>query len=93
MVTRKHVDGGSSRAVSTVRPARPVPTSRDNLSGGDWLLLGAGVAAWAFTRVHPSGVVRTAGLLAGTALVGHAASGHRGLRRLLGWTPLGARIR
>lgn len=67
--------------------------AHDSFPGEHWLVLGAGIAAWALTRKSPSVVVRTAGMLAASALVGRAASGRDGLRKLLRFTPVGRRIR
>jgi hypothetical protein len=67
--------------------------ARDSFPGEHWLVLGAGLAAWAITRNSPSVIVRTAGMLVGTALVGRAASGRDGLSKLLRLTPIGRRIR
>jgi hypothetical protein len=64
---------------------------RESLPGEHWLTLGAGVGVWLLSRHHPSLVVRTLGLLAGTALAGRAASGRDGLGKLLRFTPLGRR--
>jgi hypothetical protein len=78
---------------SLVERARAHDQARDSFPGEHWLALGAGLAAWALTRKSPSVVVRTAGMLAATALVGRAASGRDGVGRLLRYTPLGRRIR
>lgn len=58
-----------------------------------WLVLGAGVAVWAVTRSSPLFLVRTLGLIAGSALVGRAASGRGGLSKVLRFTPVGRRIK
>jgi hypothetical protein len=44
------------------------------------------------TRQHRSFVVRTAGMMAGTALIGRAASGRDGIARVLRYLPIGRRI-
>lgn len=67
--------------------------ARDGFPGEHWVVLGAGLAAWALTRRHPSFAVRTVGMMAGTALVGRAASGRDGLSKVLRWLPVGRRIR
>lgn len=66
--------------------------AREGMSGEHWLTLGLGVAAWLLTRNHRSFVVRTAGMIAGTALVGRAASGRDGPARVLQYLPVGRRI-
>jgi hypothetical protein len=63
------------------------------LKAEHWLVLGAGIAAWAITRKSPSFLVRTLGLVAGSALVGRAASGRDGLSKVLRFTPVGRRIK
>ncbi len=75
------------------RRAKTVDQDSDSLAGKHWLVLGAGIAAWALTRKSHSGVVRAVGMFASTALVGRAASGRDGLAKLLRWTPLGRRVR
>lgn len=94
MATRRRVaDKASPRTTSFIARAKAADNGRDSYPGEHWLVLGAGLAAWAFTRKHPSVVVRTLGMVAGTALVGRAASGRDGLSKLLRYTPLGRRIR
>lgn len=78
---------------SLVERLKTQDEARDSFPGEHWLVLGAGLAAWALTRQSPSFVVRTAGMLAATALVGRAASGRDGLSKLLRYTPVGRRIR
>lgn len=87
MVTRRTTQG------SLIERAKAYDDARDSFPGEHWLVLGAGIAAWALTRNSPSGVMRAAGMLAATALVGRAASGRDGLSKVLRWTPLGRRIR
>lgn len=94
MANRRHTADNPTRApTSLLGRARAEDNARDSFAGEHWLVLGAGLAAWAFTRKHPSVVVRTLGMVAGTALVGRAASGRDGLSKLLRYTPLGRRIR
>ena len=64
-------------------------TDRQGVPVQHWLALGAGVAAWLLTRRHSSAAVRTAGMLAGTALVGRAASGRDGLAQVIRYLPIG----
>ncbi len=66
--------------------------AREGIPGEHWITLGAGVGAWMLTRRHPSFMVRTLGVLAGTALAGRAASGRDGLRKVLAFTPIGGGI-
>ncbi len=87
MATRRKTQG------SLIERVQASDQARDSFPGEHWLVLGAGVAAWALTRKSPSVVVRTAGMLAATALVGRAASGRDGVGKLLRYTPLGRRIR
>ncbi|WP_332740374.1 hypothetical protein [Hydrogenophaga sp.] len=67
--------------------------ARPGFPGEHWLVLGVGIAVWSITRKSPSFLVRTLGMVAGTALVGRAASGRDGLSKVLRWTPFGARVR
>jgi hypothetical protein len=67
--------------------------AREGVPGEHWLVLGAGLAAWLLTRRHPSALVRTLGLLGGTALVGRAASGRDGISKVLRYLPVGQGIR
>lgn len=87
MATRRRTQG------SLIERAQTHDEARSSLPGEHWLALGAGIAAWALTRKSPSAIVRTAGMLAATALVGRAASGRDGLSKVLRFTPLGRRIR
>jgi hypothetical protein len=77
---------------STLKQLKAYDDSRKGVAGEHWLTLGLGVAAWLLTRRHPSFAVRTAGMMAGTALVGRAASGRDGLTRFLRYLPVGRRI-
>ena len=76
---------------SFVQQLKAMDESRKGFSGEHWLVLGVGLAAWGLSRNSPSFVVRTLGLVVGTALAGRAASGRDGLSKLLRWTPLGGR--
>lgn len=67
--------------------------ARTEQSGQHWLTLGAGLAAWWLTRKSPSMLLRTAGMVAGTALAGRAASGRGGIARVLKYLPLGRGLR
>lgn len=88
MVTRKRAGEGSP-----MQQLKAVDQAREGIPGEHWLVLGAGIAAWAITRKSPSFLVRSLGLLAGSALVGRAASGRDGLSKVLRFTPVGRRIR
>lgn len=87
--TRKEAPGGRS----LVHRAKTHSDTRESFPGEHWLVLGAGLAAWAITRRSPSVVVRTLGMVASTALVGRAASGRDGLGKVLRWLPVGGRVR
>ena len=80
---------------AAIKPARKTrtPRERTGIPGEHWWVLGAGIAAWALTRKSPSFLLRSAGLLAGSALVGRAASGRDGLSKVLRVTPLGRRVK
>ena len=93
MVTRKRVAADTSKSRALAASAKPVNDSRDGFPGEHWLVLGAGLAVWTLTRRSPSFLVRTAGMLAGSALVGRAASGRDGLSRFVRWLPVGGRVR
>jgi hypothetical protein len=67
--------------------------ARPGFPGEHWIVLAAGLGAWLASRRHPSFLVRTAGLLAGTALVGRAASGRDGIAKLVRYLPVGGAIR
>jgi hypothetical protein len=79
--------------VSPIQQLKAADQARDGIPGEHWLVLGAGIAAWAITRKSPSFLVRTLGLVAGSALVGRAASGRDGLSKVLRFTPIGRRIK
>ena len=67
--------------------------ARPGLPGEHWLVLAAGLGVWLASGRHPSLVVRTLGLMAGTALVGRAASGRDGLAKVLRLLPVGRGLR
>ena len=79
--------------VSPIQQRKAEDQAREGIPGEHWLVLGAGIAAWAITRKSPSFLVRTLGLVAGSALVGRAASGRDGLSKVLRFTPIGRRVR
>ena len=74
---------------STVNQTNRLDTAKSGMPGQHWIALGAGLAAWLLTRKRSSLIVRTAGMLAGTALVGRAASGRDGLAKVIRYLPIG----
>lgn len=78
---------------STLQKIKNYDDARPGVPGEHFLVLGAGLGAWLLTRRHPSLLVRTLGLMAGTALVGRAASGRDGASKLLRYLPVGSGIR
>jgi hypothetical protein len=78
---------------STLQRIKRYDEQRPGFPGEHWLVLAAGVGAWLATRRHPSILVKTLGMAAGTALVARAASGRDGLAKVLRYTPLGGGIR
>jgi hypothetical protein len=66
---------------------------RPSFPGEHLLVLAAGLGLWMVSRRHPSLLVRGAGLAAGSARAGRAASGRDGLRKLLRVLPVGRGIR
>ena len=93
MVERTRRSAPAITPVTPVRKLKAADDARPSAPGEHWLVLGAGVAAWMLTRKSPSFLLRTAGLVAGSALVGRAASGRDGLSKWLRFTPLGRRIK
>ncbi|MDB5875189.1 MAG: hypothetical protein JWQ07_4631 [Ramlibacter sp.] len=78
---------------SMLQTVKDYDDARPGIPGEHWLVLGAGLAAWLVTRRHRSMMVRTLGLMAGTALVGRAASGRDGISKALRYLPVGGGIR
>lgn len=93
MVERTRSLSGTSPEYTPVQRLKAEDQARDSFPGEHWLVLGAGIAAWAITRKSPSFLLRTLGLVAGSALVGRAASGRDGLSKVLRFTPLGRRVK
>lgn len=93
MVERTRSADQASTSVTPLRKLKAMDDARPSAPGEHWLVLGAGIATWVITRRSPSFLLRTAGLLAGSALVGRAAAGRDGLSKLLRFTPLGRRIK
>jgi hypothetical protein len=83
----------AATALRKIKELKAADEARPGFPGEHWLVLGAGIGIWLASRRHPSLAVRTLGLMAGTALVGRAASGRDGLASLLRYTPVGSRIR
>lgn len=78
---------------SMLQTVKDYDAARPGIPGEHWLVLGAGLGAWLLTRRHPSVLVRAIGLMAGTALVGRAASGRDGVAKLVRYLPVGSGIR
>jgi hypothetical protein len=66
--------------------------ARPGIPGEHWMTLGAGLGVWMLSRRSPSFLMRSLGLMAGTALVGRAASGRDGIAKLVRYLPVGAGI-
>lgn len=81
------------RPASTWQKIKQYDESRPSFPGEHWMTLAAGLGAWMLTRKHPSMLMRTVGLVAGTALVGRAASGRDGVAKLVRYLPVGAALR
>ena len=91
MVTRK--SNFESDPVTTLKELKAADDARPGVPGEHWAVLAAGIGLWALTRRSPSFLLRTLGIVGGTALVGRAASGRDGISKVLRYTPLGSRIR
>jgi uncharacterized membrane protein len=91
-VATRHRLGGNF-GTSYLQRLKAHDDARDSFPGEHWLVLGAGLAAWGLTRKSRSPVVRTLGMVAGSVLVGRAASGRDGLSKLLRFLPIGGRVR
>lgn len=91
MVTRK--SNFQSDPVTALQELKAADDARPSVPGEHWAVLAAGVGLWMLTRRSPSFLLRTLGMVGGTALVGRAASGRDGIAKLLRYTPLGSRIR
>lgn len=83
----------AATAVETLKEIKQADDARPGFPGEHWLALGAGLGVWLLSRRHPSLMVRTLGLMAGTALVGRAASGRDGVSKVLRYLPVGSGIR
>ena len=79
--------------MNVLQQIRAYDAQRPGFAGEHWLVLAAGVGVWMASRAHPSPLVRTAGLAASSALVGRAASGRDGVRKLARWLPMGRSLR
>lgn len=80
-------------ALEKIKEIKRADDAREGMPGEHWFALGAGVGVWLLSSRHPSLLVRTLGLMAGTALVGRAASGRDGVSKILGYLPVGSGIR
>jgi hypothetical protein len=83
----------TNTALRQIKELKQVDDTRPGLPGEHWIVLAAGLGAWLAFRRHPSLMMRTLGLMAGTALVGRAASGRDGIARLVRYLPVGSGIR
>lgn len=86
-------DAAVGKAVETVKDLKRADDAREGVPGEHWIALGAGIGVWLLSRRSPSTMVRTLGLMAGTALVGRAASGRDGVSKFLGYLPIGSGIK
>jgi hypothetical protein len=78
---------------TTLQKIKQYDEQRPSFPGEHLLVLAAGLGVWMLSRRSPSFLMRAAGLAAGTALVGRAASGRDGLRKVLGVLPIGRGLR
>ena len=78
---------------STLQTIKDFDAARPGFPGEHWLVLGAGLGVWLWTSRHPSPLVKALGLMAGTALVGRAASGRDGIVKVLRYLPVGSGIK
>ena len=77
---------------SPLEKIKAADEARDGFPGEHWLVLALGVAVWQYTRRDRRWYVRALGGLAATTLVARAASGRKGLSKVLRYTPLGRGI-
>jgi hypothetical protein len=82
-----------AQAMNTWQKVKQFDQQRPSLPGEHLLTLAAGLGVWMLSRRHPSMLVRSAGLAAGSALAGRAASGRDGLRKWLRVLPVGRGLR
>ncbi len=78
---------------STLQEIKDYDAARPGFPGEHWLVLGAGLGVWLLSSRHTSPLVKALGLMAGTVLVGRAASGRDGLAKVLRYLPVGSGIR
>jgi hypothetical protein len=83
----------TNTVLSKVSELKQMDEARPGFPGEHWIVLAAGLGAWLASSRHPSRMVRTLGLMAGTALVGRAASGRDGIAKLVRYLPVGSGIR
>ncbi|MES3000234.1 MAG: hypothetical protein V4787_06040 [Pseudomonadota bacterium] len=77
---------------SALQKIKEADDAREGVPGEHWMVLGAGLGVWLLSRRSPSLMLRTLGLMAGTALVGRAASGRDGVSKVLRYLPVGGGI-
>ena len=77
---------------SPLEKIKAVDEARPGFPGEHWLVLALGVAVWQYTRRDRRWYVRALGGFAATTLVARAATGRKGLSRMLRYTPLGRGI-
>ena len=77
---------------SPVEKLKAADEAREGFPGEHWVVLAMGVAMWQFTRRDRRWYVRAIGGFVATTLVARAASGRKGLSKVLRYTPLGKAI-
>jgi hypothetical protein len=70
-------------AVGTLKRIKRYDAARPGFPGEHWLVMLAGLGVWLSTRGHRSNAVRAIGKVAGTALLGRAASGRDGVAKVV----------
>ena len=79
----------TNTALRQIKELKQMDDARPGFPAEHWIVLAAGLGAWLASRRHPSLMIRTLGLMAGTALVGRAASGRDGIAKLVRYLPVG----
>jgi len=77
---------------SPVERLKAADAARKGFPGEHWIVLLLGAAAWYYTRNDRRWYVRLAGGFLATTLVARAATGRKGLSKVLRYTPLGKGI-
>ena len=75
-----------------VEKLKAADEAREGFPGEHWVVLAMGVAMWQFTRKDKRWYVRAIGGFLATTLVARAATGRKGLSKVLRYTPLGKAI-